>query len=71
MQRCPLCESLQIVVVISPRPSATCDRCGARWIQEGSEQRAAYRLDPSLPNISAVSTHPVRPLEVLTGRGTS
>src|SRR3989442_10285663 len=70
VQRCPVCESLQIVIVISPWPRAWCDRCGARWIQEGSEQRAVHRLDPFLPNISAVSNHPARPLEVLSERAT-
>lgn len=39
MSRCPTCRSFQTVIVVSPWPSAWCDRCGARWIQEGSEQR--------------------------------
>ena len=39
MSRCPICESFQIVVVLSHAPHAWCSRCGARWIQEGSEQR--------------------------------
>lgn len=70
MPRCPVCDSLQIVILISAWPRAWCDRCGAQWIQEGSEQRAVHRLDPSSPNISVVSVHPARPLEVLPGRGT-
>lgn len=69
MQRCPVCDSLEIVIVISLWPSASCDRCGARWIQEGSEQRAVHRLDSSSRNISSVSAHSARPL-VSSGRGT-
>jgi hypothetical protein len=67
MQRCPVCESLHIVIVISPWPNAWCDNCGARWIQEGIEQRAVHHLDSSLPNISAVSAQSPRQLEVLSG----
>jgi hypothetical protein len=43
MPNCPVCESFQIVIVLSPWPSAWCDACGARWIQEGSEQRSIMR----------------------------
>ena len=43
MLHCPVCQSFQIFVVVSPSPSAWCDQCGARWIQEGSEQRAIMR----------------------------
>jgi hypothetical protein len=43
MPRCPVCESFQVVVVISPWSRAWCDGCGARWIQEGCEQRAIMR----------------------------
>jgi hypothetical protein len=43
MPKCPVCESFQIVVVVSAFPSAWCDRCGARWIQQGSQQRAIMR----------------------------
>lgn len=71
MQRCPVCDSSQIVVVVGPWPRAWCDRCGARWIQEGSEQRAVHRLDSSSRNISAVSVHAARPLEVISTRATT
>jgi transposase-like protein len=40
MPRCPVCESVSIVVVISPRPRAFCATCGSRWVQEGGYQRA-------------------------------
>jgi hypothetical protein len=43
MSRCPVCESSQIVVVLNHSPHAWCSRCGARWIQEGSEQRRIVR----------------------------
>jgi hypothetical protein len=43
MPQCPVCGSFQVVVVVSPRSSAWCDGCGARWIQEGCEQRAIMR----------------------------
>lgn len=43
MPKCPACESFRIVVVVGPWPSAWCDTCGARWIQEGSEQRSIMR----------------------------
>jgi len=39
MQRCPVCEPPQIVIVISARPRARCERCGARRVQEGRLQR--------------------------------
>jgi hypothetical protein len=43
MSRCPVCESFQILVRISARPRASCDTCGARWIQQGSLQKAVKR----------------------------
>jgi uncharacterized paraquat-inducible protein A len=54
MSRCPVCESQQIVIVIGPQPSAWCDRCGARWIQEGSEQRRVKRAQPSSVLVEAI-----------------
>jgi len=43
MARCPVCQSARIVIVVSPDRRAFCTACGARWIQEGSEQRAIKR----------------------------
>ena len=40
MSRCPVCRSVRIVIVVSPERPAFCTACGARWIQEGSQQRA-------------------------------
>ncbi len=38
MPRCPRCASAQITVVISRHRRAFCSDCGARWVQDGSEQ---------------------------------
>jgi hypothetical protein len=43
MPRCPACESVRIVVVLSPDPRAFCAACGARWVQEGALQRNIVR----------------------------
>jgi hypothetical protein len=48
MPRCPLCRSAYITVVPSLHPHAFCSSCGARWIQDGSEQHAITRVqEPS------------------------
>jgi hypothetical protein len=44
MARCPVCSSLRVVIVIAPTRRAFCTGCGARWIQEGSVQRAVERV---------------------------
>jgi hypothetical protein len=46
MARCPVCQSLRIVLVIAPTRRAFCTGCGARWVQEGSVQRAIELLLP-------------------------
>ena len=43
MPRCPLCGSAHITIVASLHPHAFCSSCGARWIQEGSEQWAVKK----------------------------
>jgi Zn-finger nucleic acid-binding protein len=43
MARCPVCESVRVVIVVAPFPRAFCAKCGARWIQEGSAQRHVQR----------------------------
>jgi len=48
MARCPVCQSVRIVVVISSTRRAFCTRCGARWLQEGSVQRSIKRFGGSL-----------------------
>ena len=46
MARCPVCESLRIVIVVGPERRAFCAGCGSRWIQEGTRQRDIKRLAP-------------------------
>ena len=46
MARCPVCESLRIVIVVGPERRAFCARCGSRWIQDGTRQRNIKRLEP-------------------------
>jgi len=40
LSRCPVCQSVRIVIVVGPERRAFCTACGARWMQEGSEQPA-------------------------------
>ena len=46
MARCPVCESVRIVVVLNRSSAAFCAKCGTRWSQEGSEQRNILRSEP-------------------------
>jgi hypothetical protein len=46
MSRCPVCRSVRIVLILGATRRAFCTRCGARWVQEGVEQRAVERLQP-------------------------
>ena len=49
MPRCPLCGSALVTVVESLYPRAVCSGCGARWIQDGHQQRAITKVqEPSL-----------------------
>ena len=43
MSRCPVCQSVRIVVVLDPARRSFCVRCGAQWVQDGSEQRQVER----------------------------
>lgn len=45
MSRCPVCQSVRIVLVLSPTRRSFCSECGARWIQDGSEQRGVERAE--------------------------
>ena len=51
MARCPVCQSLRVVVVIAPTRRAFCTTCGARWVQEGSIQRAVERFWLGMPGL--------------------
>ncbi|HEY7280405.1 MAG TPA: hypothetical protein VID47_02320 [Actinomycetota bacterium] len=56
MSRCPNCESPRILVVLGPKPRASCRACGCRWIQQGREQIAVR-----LPGEGSRNTHPSNP----------
>jgi hypothetical protein len=52
MVRCPICESVQIGFLVSPRPTS-CYYCGATWLQDGSEQSVVHsRRDEDLARVS-------------------
>gem|GEM_PF-5168295 len=51
MSRCPICQSVRIVVVVSLERKAFCTACGSRWVQDGSEQRSVRRGQPSLSRV--------------------
>jgi Zn-finger nucleic acid-binding protein len=54
MSRCPVCESAQIVIVLSSRPRDFCPQCGTWWTQEGSEQRNIIQAD----RVPVMASHP-------------
>jgi hypothetical protein len=58
MARCPVCQSVRIVIVVSSERRAFCTACGARWVQEGSIQRAVKR--PGTASQSGVPARAVR-----------
>ena len=43
MSRCPVCQSVQILIHLGVGSRGSCDVCGAKWIQQGSRQRAIKR----------------------------
>jgi hypothetical protein len=44
MPRCPLCRSAVVTIGFGLYPIATCTGCGARWIQDGRQQRAINQV---------------------------
>jgi Transcription factor zinc-finger len=49
MRRCPLCRSALVTITFGLYPIAICTSCGARWIQDGHQQRAINQIqEPSL-----------------------
>jgi Zn-finger nucleic acid-binding protein len=49
MPRCPLCRSALVTITFGLYPIAICTSCGARWIQDGHQQRAINQIkEPSL-----------------------
>jgi transposase-like protein len=47
MPRCPLCDSGRVLVVIGPTRQGLCLSCGARWVQDGSQQRRVQGARPA------------------------
>ena len=45
MSRCPVCGSARVVVLVGPTRRGFCTRCGSRWVQDGSVQRAVRRIE--------------------------
>ena len=49
MPHCPLCRSALVTLTFGPYPIALCASCGARWIQDGRQQRAINQIqEPTL-----------------------
>jgi len=49
---CPVCESPQVLIAVSPLGSAACRECGARWTKEDLVLATA---EPStIPNVVGV-----------------
>jgi Zn-finger nucleic acid-binding protein len=44
MPRCPLCRSALVTIGFGLYPIALCTSCGARWIQDGHQQRAINQI---------------------------
>jgi hypothetical protein len=51
MVRCPVCESVQIGFLVSPRPTS-CYYCKATWLQDGIEQTAVRGAQPHRDDVS-------------------
>jgi Zn-finger nucleic acid-binding protein len=49
MPRCPLCRSALVTITFGLYPIAICASCGARWVQDGHQQRAINQVqEPTL-----------------------
>ena len=49
MPRCPLCRSALVTITFGLYPTAICTSCNARWIQDGTKQRAINQIqEPTL-----------------------
>jgi Zn-finger nucleic acid-binding protein len=49
MPRCPLCRSALVTITFGLYPIAICTSCSARWIQDGTQQRAINQIqEPTL-----------------------
>jgi hypothetical protein len=57
--RCPLCGSSHVTVLDSLSPQAFCSSCGARWIQDGRQQRAIKQVhEPSFLGLGPLRAQP-------------
>jgi hypothetical protein len=73
MPRCPLCRSALVTIGFGLYPTAICTSCGARWIQDGRQQRAITQVqEPALfaQDRSQPATQPALPraLTALSGQ---
>ena len=66
MVRCPVCESVQIGFLLSPRPT-TCFYCKATWLQDGSEQMAVQGVHHQSDD-DAPRTDDLEPTDASGGR---
>ena len=71
MPRCPLCRSALVTITFGLYPIAICTSCSARWIQDGTQQRAISQIqEPSLmalgPSLTASSSTSSSTLTALT-----
>jgi TFIIB-like protein len=49
MPRCPMCRSALVTITFGLYPIAICTSCSARWIQDGTQQRAINQIqEPTL-----------------------
>jgi Zn-finger nucleic acid-binding protein len=64
MPHCPLCGSALVTIAFGLYPIAICTSCGARWIQDGHQQRTISQVqEPSLmaQGRSQPATQPATP----------
>ncbi len=52
MSTCPVCESPQVLIALSPPGRGACRECGARWVQGGEAPSSAE--PSSIPNVVGV-----------------
>lgn len=51
MLRCPVCDSIRVVLVLNGAQKAFCGRCGSRWVQDGSRQSSVERRSRRGPSM--------------------
>jgi len=66
MPRCPVCDSMRVIIIVNRDRHAFCPECGSRWKQEGSQQRnvtpseyTGLRMAPSADVSSRPDRHSV------------